>query len=168
MDGIIQGAKYELPGINHELNPDGEPPGSIHSALVALKQAILKGSPSDLRLEKCDPDTVRFLTRWLNNNPQPDSPGWLLEDRVAQNESEKETLQLQVRGVDVYKRTVTKYSYSVLLYEIRIGHNRNMVSVRPKVRPLPHPKQTNDQLCRQAWWVNSNSLDLFPYFIGHI
>ena len=35
-------------------------------------------------------------------------------------------------------------------------------SVRTSVRPM-HTKQNNDQLCRRAWWVTLNSLDLLIY-----
>ena len=41
------------------------------------------------------------------------------------------------------------------------GRHRWYISFSDGVSVRPHPKQTNDRLCRRAWWVTLNLLDLF-------
>lgn len=117
MDGIIQGAKYELPQYFDSFSiQDPSPPpasekptNSINEALKSLKKAILtcpeSNGPSDL-----DKDTQEFLYNWLQNNKshigQSQQPWWKsdsavhdlssVEERMLQLESDKDSLQLQV------------------------------------------------------------------------
>jgi len=72
MDGIIQGAKYELPQFDNfniqdsNYNPPMAATLPVRDALRNLKQSILS-SPGNV-LSHADTDTRDFLYNWLKNN----------------------------------------------------------------------------------------------------
>jgi len=117
MDGIIQGAKYDLPHFdNFSIQECGysAQTGAVREALKNLKRAILN-SPNHT-LSQADTDTGEFLYNWLKNNKadysnnlqntktwwkQTDSSPGIhdltgVEERMQELEREKDSLQLQV------------------------------------------------------------------------
>lgn len=111
MDGIIQGAKYELPQYfdSFSIQDSTTPPSNtVNEALKNLKQAILSSPESDdAGPATLDLDTQEFLMNWLQNN-KTQAPSWYkvgggavhdlssVEERMLQLEADKDSLQLQV------------------------------------------------------------------------
>lgn len=118
MDGIIQGAKYEMEGAKFELpnyfdtfniedppRPKETTKGSVNEALKNLKKVIAT-SPEDVSI---DQDTQEFLYNWLQNNKVQSPQSWWksdastpavhdlvgIEERMLQLERDKDSLQLQ-------------------------------------------------------------------------
>jgi len=120
MDGIIQGAKFELPQFDNFSLQDTAGSGSVgvsvREAVTTLKAAILR-SPEDVLM---DTDTREFLYSWLKNNVLDNSsrniystqkwktkkelPGLHdltgIEERMQDLEREKDSLQLQVNVLE--------------------------------------------------------------------
>jgi len=114
MDGIIQGAKYELPQYFDSFTIQETPPSphrssDLNEALENLKKAIAR-CPEKVHSE-IDKDTQEFLYNWLTNNKSQSSPqSWWksdscspgvhdltgVEERMLQLERDKDSLQLQV------------------------------------------------------------------------
>jgi len=119
MDGIIQGAKYELPQFDNfniqdsNYNPPMAATLPVRDALRNLKQSILS-SPGNV-LSHADTDTRDFLYNWLKNNKADYSKSlyasqkWRnkedasgihdltgVEERLHELDREKDCLQLQV------------------------------------------------------------------------
>lgn len=109
MDGIIQGAKYELPQYFETFSIQDSPPANssassnnINEALRNLKKAIL-GS-ENVALSDIDGETRDFVYNWVQNNVSHSGPWWKsdvhdlssVENRMLQLEADKDSLQLQV------------------------------------------------------------------------
>jgi len=122
MDGIIQGAKYEMEGAKFELPhyfdtfniEDPTPPReketskqTLNEALINLKK-IIASSEQDVSIQ-IDQDTQEFLYNWLQNNKIESAQSWWksdasapavddlsgVEERMLQLERDKDSLQLQ-------------------------------------------------------------------------
>ncbi len=107
MDGIIQGAKYEIPefNANHVANGNIVPSRSrsgVSEALAGLREAILRAKDAELSVS--DRDSARFVSTWLNKGESDrggESEGnadelMELGERLARSEAEKERLKLQL------------------------------------------------------------------------
>ena len=107
MDGIIQGAKFDMAAedFNNSNNGHAHTRGSdgvLSHALRQLRVAILNNRNGDLHdLGEDDADHLRFLAKWIKSKPGPwhhdlEDSHHPIQEKYLQCEAEKDALQLQV------------------------------------------------------------------------
>jgi len=101
MDGIIQGAKFEIPNYeDRREEEESEASRALADAVRNLKVAIVDADQKDLARLKAnlDADTAGFLGRWLTTNQQPASSAHEAS-RAAAADAQVEVMRGQLEAV---------------------------------------------------------------------